>query len=249
MDNEDGFRTTPPPPAPGQNPLLSFARANVALLVPVVAALIFVIRCVAVARGDGLTAYSLIATTTIGDAIRALAFFIIELGLVLNALVLIIVVGRRAKLDLTNAGLAAASLASFIAATYLPGPPSWDDVGILIAIALANLIRGFAGDGRIDLRSLALFAIFAAVIIFASLSIVDDTFWLPRERLVFQNEAPFTGYVLKESGDYLVILKDKPRVIIERKKETLDDRDFCHPGPTDEEPISEKVQSNTPVCP
>jgi hypothetical protein len=77
----------------------------------------------------------------------------------------------------------------------------------------------------------------------------SKTFWLPRERLDFQNEASFTGYVIRESGDYLVLLKDKPRVIIERKKDMLDDRDFCHPRPTDEEAVSEKVQSNTPVCP
>jgi hypothetical protein len=84
-------------------------------------------------------------------------------------------------------------------------------------------------------------------------SLLDRTFWLPPERLVFQNQdknrETFTGYVLKVSEDYLIILKDRPRVIIERKKDSLEDRAICHPKPSDAGTVSEKVQSHTPVCP
>ena len=221
---------------------------------PVVAALIFVIRCVAVARGDTSTANILIATTTVGDAIRALAFLVIQLGLVVLAMALLAAIGPRGKLDLTSAGLAAASLVSWIAGAYVSG-----DLGLfwflLIPYAfllLINVIRAATSGGRRGTSAFTIALFIAVAILFSGTWIVDDAFWLPRERLVFQSEAPFTGYVLKESGDYLVILKERPRVIIERKKDTLDTlngRDFCHPRPSYEGEVPEKVQSNTPVCP
>lgn len=57
----------------------------------------------------------------------------------------------------------------------------------------------------------------------------ERAFWLPRERLVFQNEAPLTGYVLEASEDHLIILNDRPRIVIEKPKATLQDRDLCYP--------------------
>jgi hypothetical protein len=78
-------------------------------------------------------------------------------------------------------------------------------------------------------------------------SLGGKTFWLPRERLVFQNEAPFTGYVVKVSEDQLMILNDKPRVIIQKDKDTLKDRDFCYPE--DHKARSSKVAADSPVCP
>jgi hypothetical protein len=68
-----------------------------------------------------------------------------------------------------------------------------------------------------------------------------------RERLVFHNEAPFTGYVLKASEDYLVILHDEPRVIVEKENATLEDRDFCYPE--DHKARSSKTAADSPTCP
>jgi hypothetical protein len=63
MDDEDGFRTNP---APRSNVLLSFARDNLALLVPIVGALIFAFRCVLVSAGDPRVASMLVTQTSIG---------------------------------------------------------------------------------------------------------------------------------------------------------------------------------------
>jgi hypothetical protein len=77
--------------------------------------------------------------------------------------------------------------------------------------------------------------------------LADKTFWLPSERLAFQGQAPFTGYVLKVSEDHLVILNDTPRIIIEKPKKDLVDRDFCYPK--DHKAQSSKVAKDSPVCP
>jgi hypothetical protein len=94
----------------------------------------------------------------------------------------------------------------------------------------------------------------AALVVVVAIAVVGlgeilggKTFWLPRERLVFKNEAPFTGYVLKVSEDQVVILNDEPRVIVEKHKELLEDRDFCYPE--DHEARSSNVKSDAPVCP
>jgi hypothetical protein len=74
-----------------------------------------------------------------------------------------------------------------------------------------------------------------------------DLFWLPHERLDFKHEPPFTGYVLKVSEDYLVILNDNPRVIVQRDKELLEDRDFCYGK--DHKARASNVKSDAPECP
>jgi len=78
-------------------------------------------------------------------------------------------------------------------------------------------------------------------------TLASKNFWLPPERLSFQNEAPFTGYVLKASDDHLIILNDNPRIIVEKPKATLQDRDFCYPE--DHKARSSKVAEDSPVCP
>jgi hypothetical protein len=98
------------------------------------------------------------------------------------------------------------------------------------------------------LASAALLAFLAPIILlFLAPTLGDRTFWRPRERIVFQNEAPFTGYVLKVSEDRLVILNDTPRVVIQKDKDTLKDRDFCYPE--DHEARSSRVAADLPVCP
>ena len=135
-------------------------------------------------------------------------------------------------------------------------------------VVLSSSNRGLLGRiksllGRIKsfqleadtLGIVALGLLLAMSILSLAFPFLDNTFWLPRERLVFKEESAskeepaFTGYVLKTSEDYLTILKDKPRVIIERKKDTLKDRDYCYPKSTDENPVSENVQANMPSCP
>jgi len=87
----------------------------------------------------------------------------------------------------------------------------------------------------------------AAVVLALGASFGTRTFWLPRERLSFNGEAPFTGYVLKASDDQLTILHDRPRIIIEKPKAALQDRDFCYPE--DHKARSSKVAADSPVCP
>ena len=91
-----------------------------------------------------------------------------------------------------------------------------------------------------------MFSLLLALVL--TLSISDDDFWLPKERLVFKGESPLTGYVLRTSDEYVVVMKDRPRAIVERPKDSLLDRDFCY---TDRpyHPASERMHANLPECP
>jgi len=85
------------------------------------------------------------------------------------------------------------------------------------------------------------------MVIVTAQAFAGRTFWLPREHLSFHGEDPFTGYVLRESEDRLVILNDGPRVIIQKDKDALEERDFCYPE--DHKARSSKVAVDAPVCP
>jgi hypothetical protein len=95
---------------------------------------------------------------------------------------------------------------------------------------------------------MALISGFLVIVALGLLSepLADRAFWQPRERLDFQDGDPFTGYVLKESGDYMTILNDDPRVIVQKDKRKLEDRDFCYP---DHKARSSKLAADSPVCP
>jgi hypothetical protein len=261
---------------PRRNTFLSVIGDHPTLLVSTVAALIFTIRSVAVTGGDIYTSSILVAHTSLGDAIRALLFFVlptllfgISSGLALAAGASIPIfrltsetylIGRplpklqrplvllAASFIVAAVGFSVSGFGVTLSVTYVILAP-------IVLFILSTLLKFARLGGRSLLGMLVSSALATSVIFLIPLMaaipllFVDDTFWLPRERLDFQNEAPFTGYVLKESGDYLVIFKDKPRVIIERKKDSVDDRDFCHLRPTRIEPVSEKVRSNTPLCP
>ena len=63
MDEEDeGFRAHVPSVTPSRGPnrpLLTFAKDNVALLIPIIGVLIFALRCVAVSGGSTQVAFAL----------------------------------------------------------------------------------------------------------------------------------------------------------------------------------------------
>jgi hypothetical protein len=262
-DDDGGFRTTPPPRA---NPLLSFARDHLALLISIVGALIFVFRCIIVSSGDMYVAFILIAETSVGDAIRALLFTLLPFLLYVSSYVAAVAVGKRI-LDrnprgLETLGMAAVSVALPIGATYLLG--TFQAAGVLYVFVFSTfpllftvlLMLGVATErqrrGKLGIFPSTVIVVF--VILVFGLALVplvgvfaDRIFWLPRESLDFKNEDPFTGYVLKVSEDHLVILNDRPRVIVEKHKDTLEDRDFCYPE--DHKARSSNVKSDAPVCP
>jgi hypothetical protein len=258
-DDDDGFRTQ----RPQGNALLTLARDNFALLVPIIGALIFAFRCFVVTDGDRYVASTLVSTTSVGDAIRALFITMTPVLLFLLSYVAAFAAARRAldgswRSSVGMAVMAVAFTALFLYFEEELNAPSLFFLFCLLiyTIPTALVVKERQRVGRWKQGRLAVFII--SVVVYSFLAVwllggpfVNKTFWLPRERLDFQNEDAFTGYVLKVSEGQLMILKDKPRVIIQRKKDTLEDRDFCHPRPrpTDIHPVSEKVQSNTPVCP
>lgn len=75
---DEGSDATPQHKA-SNNVLLRLARDHLALLVPIVGALIFAFRCVIVSEGDIYVAFILATETAVGDAIRALLFTVIPI--------------------------------------------------------------------------------------------------------------------------------------------------------------------------
>jgi hypothetical protein len=255
MDDDDGFSTTPPP---RDNTALSLARENVALLASLVAALIFALRCVVVTDRNLYTAGILLAQSSLGDAIRALLFSLLPSTLAIIVTVAAWMAGRRYHphrsrsilyiLFSLTAGAAWVYLAIPANLSYWVAPP-WI---VAFFSALLIFVLGVTAkppeeaESRLYSVGDAL-ALSVAILIFIGPTLVAKEFWLPHERLDFKNEAPFTGYVLKASEDHLVILNDKARVIIEKPKDTLEDRDFCYPE--DHKARSSNVKSDAPECP
>jgi hypothetical protein len=260
MDEDDGFSTTPPA---RDNPALSLARANVALLASVVAALMFAIRLVAVTGGDLYTASILLAETSVGDAIRVLLF-----SVVVPVTLLIVAVYAGFFAGLRGFDLGTIVLLTVSAIAYSTFNRLYDPFNIsntprgfvlnfyfYIALLLPTAFLFYTGHWvrsrnerplRLPLSTLTIYA-FVGLLAYLVPSLIAKDFWLPRERLDFKNEAPFTGYVLKVSQDHLIIMNDNPRVIVEKHKDTLEDRDFCYTE--DHKARSSNVKSDAPVCP
>jgi hypothetical protein len=243
-----------------------FALDHPTLLVSMVAALIFAVRCVVVTGGNSYTASILLAQTSLGDAIRALLFSILPGLPLLGCTIFGFWAGYiawqakrngawQATILMKAIGLIAGAVIALLLSAYVTEEFFWF-VSLFITImsfawgAIISYFGGLEGLRSIRRRMAAvvfLLLLFPGVIIWGVSIIRDAEFWLPRERIDFQYEEPFTGYVLKMSEDYLVILRDKPRVIVEKKKKLLEDRDFCYPE--DHPARSSKVKSDAPTCP
>jgi hypothetical protein len=273
MAVRDEVSDAPSEDKPSDNLLLSLAQDHLALLVPIIGALIFAFRCIVVSEGDPYVASILVAETSIGDAIRALFFTVIPTLLFLVAYVIGFAVARRIAsgrlLKLSTLGMGIAIVAVSFGWAYFSGNVGMVDPQILTLFALSTILISLPMARELVLRQrrkqqqqhtsrmedvggLALIALstlglafMAFVVLGATLG--DRTFWLPRERLVFKNEEPFTGHVLKVSEDQLMILNDEPRIIIQRNKDALEDRDFCYPE--DHKARSSKIASDSPACP
>jgi hypothetical protein len=87
----DGFRNR----TSSDKWILTFARDNLALSVPIIGALIFAFRCVLVSAGDPHVAFIIATQTSVGDAIRALLFTVIPALLLLLSIVIALTVGTR----------------------------------------------------------------------------------------------------------------------------------------------------------
>ena len=149
---------------PRRNPILSFAREHITLVGSGIAALIFAIRCVAITKGDTHTASILLANTSLGDAIRALLFFVLPTMLVTLAYGLIIAAGlsippsmflgfwrffttwsARKPLGLLAAGLIASVLGGYLSGRFAPLPWwDWDVYSRLVLFPMWFLSIGFA---------------------------------------------------------------------------------------------------------
>jgi hypothetical protein len=288
-----------PHPGPRGNPLLSFVREHVPLVGSGVAALIFAIRCVAVADGHIYVATLLLAQTSLADAIRALLFFVLPVVLTILSYGLAIAAGRSMPIprhlptwDYSTSsqwrrlfwgffwrffwrsftgwsgrkpiGLLAASLTVHFLERYLSGYLTWpssvidDELGQLIILFLGAIFWNFTRlDPALTQARVIILSILAVVLFLLTwpvvASLVDpENFWLPRERLVFEDDfankkPPLIGYVLKTSGDHFVILNDDPRIIIE-KQGRLRERAFCYPEEGYEEHFKD-VGQDMPPCP
>jgi len=232
--------------------LLSFVFNHPTLLVSIVAALIFAVRCVVVSRGDPYVASILLTQTSLGDAIRVLLFELGPIFFTVGGVSAAVIAEERKEwstkqaLGVIVAGAIVTAIAFYVDGTLL----SWTSLAYLLFFGLlagSSVRKRRAGPGgEPGTRSLLIFAT-VLTLLFGWAFMASEDFWLPKELLIFQSEAPFTGYVLRSRDDYLVIMKDRPRVIVERPKAALTDRDFCY---TDRpfHPAPKRLHTNLPPC-
>src|SRR5215211_2389470 len=215
------------------NPLLSFAREHIALLAPFIGALMFALRCLAVSRGDPYVASMLAVQTSIGDAVRALLLAVIPLLMLFVFWAAVIdglgrVINGRWR-EPKALGLLVISPVPplgfwYFRSWYFTGPfsPGRAAASLLLLGWLVSLpfvfVLGLAAERgylqeqwrevRLLKASIRLWNVLLPVTAVLALgaTLASKNFWLPPERLSFQNEAPFTGYVLKASDDHLIIL-------------------------------------------
>jgi hypothetical protein len=256
MDEDDGFRTTPTSP---EKALLRFAGDHITLLASVAAATIFAIRCIIVTHGDHYTAAVLLAQTSLGDAVRVLLFWAAPVLLLVSSLVLaIMALNQEEWWSGATLGLGTISVLTYIVGAYLSRSLVWWRVAVWVFLILfiafwlkmGKTRNGSSLSSMWSLERLSIAAIAPTLVVLILLInfLHNDDFWLPPERLSFRGEAPFTGYVLRSNDDYFVIMNDNPRVIVEKPKSSLLDRDLCyHDDP--ELRTSKTVRSNIPVCP
>jgi hypothetical protein len=224
------------------------------------AALIFAIRLVAVSRGDADTETLLLANTSVGDAVRILLLELLPLLLLLFPSVIAFLAGRREGLE--AGGLLGTTILIIILDVYVSGDMDsdwWKDAAKIGALPLLvfYLSRLWAKSQRQgaedESQGVQVVLINVAVSLFGLLAMLGmsglfgDHFWLPRESLDFADEGtPLIGYVLKTSGDHFVILKDDPRIVIEKKGPPRN-RDFCYPERHKKD--LEKAGRVPPMCP
>lgn len=259
MDEDDGFRTTP---TSLEKALLSFAGEHITLLASVGAALIFAIRCIIVTHGDHYTATILLTQTSLGDAIRALLFWAAPALLFVSSFVLaLMALNREDWWSRATLGLGTVSVLTYIVGSYLSGALGWSQVAAWVVWVLYMafylgfyLKRGKSRPGPLPLPWWSERLLIAAVLPILLVGFLlmnflkNDDLWLAPESLAFSGDVPFTGYVLKSNDDYFVIMKDNPRVIVEKPKSSLFDRALCYKD-NPEVQTSKTARSNMPVCP
>jgi hypothetical protein len=234
-------------PALLSNKLQRFASQHVALIVPFIGVVIFAIRCTVVSRGDPNTAAILIAEASIEDAIQVVVLWV--LPALLTALIFIIAWSAgehtlaRGLFDPVTIALALTIIVLIFGALFLGGlltAPGWFGFKPAIAAVLFLILCiQLAGFAQIRLRQIKLqaassfrirlFLVIAAaeMLVAILLPLFHPRFWLPPEKVTFKDEAPFTGYLLEDSADYLVIFEERRRVLTERPKVDLVRREFC----------------------
>jgi hypothetical protein len=248
-------------PAGTRDAVLGFFVERIGLLIPIVSAVVFYIRCLAVSRGDVYTASILLSQSSIGDAIRALLLVTVPLVLLMATLLAVL-----AFMEEVVAGdvrspravlFAFIALLGMFAAILLMG---FGYVGAALVTALWIVVIGIsllawyllravfrlrdglsAGPTLLSLRR-ALAGVAVLLLLFV---LSGDAFWLPRERLSFRDQEPITGYVLNLSDGYVVVLRDDPRVVIERPLGDLVDRSLC----SEFEVRDERIRDDFPLCP
>lgn len=267
MDEESRSRSYVGSEQPSRDPFITFISRNVTLIVPIFGALVFAVRCAIVSKGDVYTAGILITQTSIGDAIRALLFSVAPIILALTSIAAAVAAGNlyRASdpqfLGLVGLGVLAGILGFLFLDVF--GAQGVSRLFLLLMIALLPVVvatlqahmtefsrrrHSIDHEERTRQTWLVVSGIFVIAIIPALWPVLgSQNFWLPRERLVFRNETPFTGYVLRANDDRLVILEDQSRVIVQKVRDALQDRDYCYPS--DHKALSSMIPADSPLCP
>jgi hypothetical protein len=246
------------------NAVVRFVVEHVALLVPFVGAEIFYTRCVAVSRGDVYTAFVVLSQSSIADALRALTFTAIPLAFLIASLVATFAASERVVLSgevarpVTLLLVLVAVLGIFAFFFFQGFGSAVASVFALVYLAVVTITLtfmyflgvGVRKDDAVDelrwaiRRGMTLMV--SAVLLFGVwTTLFNESVWLPSERLVFRNEAPITGYILKTSDAHVVVLRDDPRIVVERPAPDLLDRKFC----VGFEIADEQVQHDLPKCP
>jgi hypothetical protein len=240
---------------PGEKLLVSlrdFSKTQATLIATVLATGIFILRCIWVTNFNFEQARAVFVNTSIGDAVRAVAFSVFLPVLLCASMALAFYAGeslkrRRFRNHLTI-NYAASGLLLSLLTLFLYGQLSKS--GGLAAIIFTTVGFSFyplfaawmgfvsarqghrtAGRWFASFRPFAIVLFVGIFIYLLSFGIFTRRMWLPLEEFVPQQGSPYIGYLLKESSGTLFVLGDQDRQVHEFSKDAVRYRIRCQGYP------------------
>jgi hypothetical protein len=240
--------------------LREFSKTQATLMATALATGIFILRCIWVTNFNLEQARAVFVDTSIGDAVRAVAFSVFLPILLFASLALAFYAGeslrRRGYRHHLTINYAVSGLLLSLLALFLYGELSKS--GGLAAIIVTTIIVslyplfaawmgfvstrlghrpeetstfGAAGRWLAAFRPFAVAFFVVFLIYLLSFGIFTRRMWLPLEEFVPQQGGPYIGYLLKESSGTLFVLGDQDRQVHEFSKDAVRYRIRCQGYP------------------
>jgi hypothetical protein len=201
------------------------------VLISAGAGVVLVCRVLGVSRGNSTTAILLLSEADTSTTLLGLVVYLSRLAPVIwcTLALSVMFVASEAGDRSTARSWGLRYLAGLGVAVVLT--PLSDILGILVFGGLIGLLSWLLssdpGKRRTSLRWLARVTVPLFVTGIGLVALFNPRPWLPAERIAPRHGPALTGYVLNESPDTVVVLRDDNRAVVRLDPATISSRAFC----------------------